>query len=175
MLFYFKLYLIIIMKKTLILLTILSISLIFCSCVSQHKQSLEEQVSINSFRPYHEEDPTYGRYNLYSYNLYKHSIEIVALNADIAIYHAEIFDTNKDGIYDSVWVTQKGVVQFGSVIRHKFLNQTAPISIVHDFIGLGHIIKKYDREKRNADRLRSPYENIFQKTDVRLQMMNSIF
>jgi hypothetical protein len=138
------------MKNTLILLVILSISLISCSSISTSEQSFEELTAINSYRPLHVGKPSYGRYNLYSYNLYDHSIEIAAIDADIIIYHAEIFDSNKDGTYDTVWVTEKGVVKFGSILKRKDNPvQTASSSMVSDFIGLGHTIRAYNQKQQD--------------------------
>jgi hypothetical protein len=102
-------------------------------------------------------------------------MEILALDSNILTYHAEIFDTNKDGTYDTVWIIEKGSLKFGSLLKHKNLIQTASPTLVNEFIGLGHVIRKHAQNQKNSTTYSSPYENIFPKNDVRKNVELGLF
>jgi hypothetical protein len=120
-----------------------TLALLFLSPSCTSIQIDPEQELIKRYKPqHHNECLTYGRYGEYSYNVYSKSVEIIALSADIAVLHADVFDTDGDGVFDSVWVMQKGVWKFHSSKKHPVLANTADTSTHLGFIGLANLVRK---------------------------------
>ena len=162
--------------KTLFTVTVIVVCGLFTQCAPlDSKQNIEEQEEVKSYRPLHEGNITQGRYQLYSYNLYDHSIEIAALNADIIEHYIEIFDTNHDSLYDSVWVCgREGIIEFKSMNKKIPLKHTLCSNRYDQYIGLGNFLRKkvHNQEKYPVHPLTEIFKEI-ERRELR-EMMRQI-
>ncbi len=130
------------MKK--ILYTLYPLIFLLAQCQHQYVTRTvfeEKKVSLEREElPLHIGEPKIGRYGDYSYNIYKDSMQIAALNAGIAVYFVEVFDTDNNGTYDLVFI-----IKNGNSYKTSSKSQDAKTEIL-SYITLANIIKKRDEQ-----------------------------
>ncbi len=130
------------------------------------KVSMTESKQIERSKPKHIGYGESGSYGLYDYTVYKHSVSIKAPGV-VLINFADVYDINKDGYYDSVFVFQEGAWRFASTLgpEYRLIPNSTSSSVLRDHIGLASVARNQinERRAREAERKRREQEEAFRQ------------
>jgi hypothetical protein len=140
--------------KTKSFFPILLIALFLTNCAQfqfQPKITSAASEAVRKAQPKHVGDGQYGSYGLYDFTVYSHSVVIKATSAVVIITDVTVYDLNRDGSLDSIFVLEDGVWKFATYLgpRYRLIESTASKSLLDDYIGLGNHARR-DIRIRNA-------------------------
>ncbi len=122
-------------------------SLTFCSCARYYQLTDPNySVAIEKSKPKHEGAAQSGRYGPYDYLAYKRSVSLKATTGVMRVYRAEVFDTNQNGTFDTVFALIDGKWNYGATreVRREYrmIDSGLSTDLMMDYIDIATKVKR---------------------------------
>lgn len=140
------------MKRLKMLLLTLISTLFLSQCAGLNVFKTKPQIPVEQAKPKHVGPGETGSYGLYDYVVYRWSVSIKAVSPVVTVTEAQVYDMNRDGRLDSVFVYQKGAWYFISLLgpQYRLIPNTADKSILRDYLMLANYARKEVARKKEA-------------------------
>ena len=108
--------------------------------------------AVRKAQPQHVGGGQNGSYGLYDFTVYDYSVVIKATSAVVTVTNVTVYDLNKDGSLDSVFVLEHGLWKFGTLLgpQYRLIPSTASSSLLNDYLGLGNYARRDIRIRNEA-------------------------
>jgi hypothetical protein len=161
------------MKTKSFLVTILiTLFLTNCGQFQMFKPAVTPSSSeaVRKAQPKHIGDGQSGSYGLYDFTVYNHSVIIKATSTVVTITDVTVYDLDRDGSLDSIFVLEHGVWKFATYLgpRYRLIESTASKSLLNDYLGLGNYARRDIRIRNEAAarRQKESQERIYSYRDI---------